>query len=241
MSSHFNETWVYLSASPLLWLFATLLAYQCGSWCYRRSGCHPLINPVLIAAALLIAGLLLSRTPYTRYFDGAQFVHFLLGPATVALAVPLYQSLSHIRRMLGPLSIALLIGASVGVASGVLLGQWLGLTSTAITSLAPRSVTTPIAMALSESLGGVPSLTATFVMFTGIIGSIIAKPLFTVLRIHDPAIQGFALGLSSHGVGTARAFQLSETAGAFSGLAMGLTGLTTALLMPLLAWILQIT
>jgi len=240
MTSQLVEAWVYLSASPLLWLLATLLAYQCGVWCYQRAGSHPLVNPVAIAALLLITALLLSGTPYSRYFDGAQFVHFLLGPATVALAVPLYQNVSRIRRMLFPLSIALLIGASVGVASGVLLARWLDLSPAAVTSLAPRSVTTPIAMALSESLGGIPPLTATFVIFTGVFGSIMAKPLLAALRIDDPAIQGFALGLSSHGVGTARAFQLSETAGAFAGLAMGLSGMVTAVLMPLLAWVLHI-
>lgn len=227
------EIWVYLSASPLLGLTVTLLAYQGAFWLYRRAGFHPLANPVLLAVAALVLLLHLTDTPYPTYFDGAQFVHFLLGPATVALAIPLYAQLPRLRAMAVPLLAALAIGSITAMLTAVLIGKLLGASEASLLSLAPKSVTTPIAMGIAERIGGLPSLTAVLVIATGILGAVSAKYVYQVLGITDHAVRGFAIGVASHGIGTARAFQVSEQAGAFSGLAMGLNALMTALLVPL--------
>ncbi|MBZ0132434.1 MAG: LrgB family protein, partial [Rhodocyclaceae bacterium] len=216
------EIWVYLSASPLLGLTVTLLAYQGAFWLYRRANFHPLANPVLLAVAALVLLLHLTDTPYPTYFDGAQFVHFLLGPATVALAIPLYAQLPRLRAMAVPLLAALVVGSVTAMLSAVLIGKLLGASEASLLSLAPKSVTTPIAMGIAERIGGLPSLTAVLVIATGILGAISARFIYQALGITDHAVRGFAIGVASHGIGTARAFQVSEQAGAFSGLAMGL-------------------
>jgi predicted murein hydrolase (TIGR00659 family) len=230
----FTDIWVYLSTSPLLGLTVTLVAYHAAFWLYTKAKLNPLANPVAIAVALLVALLWLTRTPYATYFEGAQFVHFLLGPATVALAVPLYANLERLRKNLLPLSGALLAGSLAAVASAVGIGWLLGASRESLLSLAPKSVTTPIAMGIAEKLGGLPSLTAVLVVATGILGAVLARGTLNLLRIEDHAVRGFAVGVAAHGIGTARAFQVSETMGAFAGLAMGLNGLLTAFLFPLL-------
>lgn len=233
-----DRIWVYLSASPLLGLTITLVAYQAAYWLYRRSGMNPLANPVALAVAILVTMLVLTGTPYATYFDGAQFVHFLLGPATVALAIPLYAQLGRLRAMAFPVVVALVVGALAAALSGMAIGWALGATRETVMSLAPKSVTTPIAMGIAEKIGGLPSLTAVLVISTGIVGAVIARPVLNLFRVHDHAVRGFAVGLAAHGIGTARAFQVSETAGAFSALAMGLNGIaTTVLLPPLVAWL----
>ena len=238
MNVQLDQIWVYLSATPLLGLTLTLLAYQAAYWLYARSGMNPLANPVAIAVAILVLVLLATGTPYKTYFDGAQFVHFLLGPATVALAIPLYAQLARLRPMLVPALIALVAGALTAALSAMAIGWALGATRATMMSLAPKSVTTPIAMGIAEKIGGLPSLTAVLVISTGIIGAVIARWLLNAIRIDDHAVRGFAVGVAAHGIGTARAFQVSEVAGAFSALAMGLNGVATALLVPLIApWI----
>jgi predicted murein hydrolase (TIGR00659 family) len=229
-----GEIWVYLSASPLLGLTLTLLAYQGAVWLNRRCSGHPLANPVLIAVIALVTLLALTGTPYATYFDGAQFVHFLLGPATVALAIPLYAQFGRLKRMAGPLLVALLAGSLTAAVTAILIGKLLGASDATLISLAPKSVTTPIAMGIAERLGGLPSLTAVLVILTGILGAVGAQWMYALMKCRDPAVQGFALGVASHGIGTARAFQVSEQSGAFSALAMGLNGLLTAALLPML-------
>ncbi len=238
MTPQLGEVWVYLAASPLLGLTMTLLAYQGATWLHRRSGGHPLANPVLLAVAVLVALLALTGTSYQTYFDGAQFVHFLLGPATVALAIPLYAQFDRLRRMALPLLGALLVGSLTAALSAVAIGGLLGASEATQLSLAPKSVTTPIAMGIAERIGGLPSLTAILVIATGILGAMGASFIYRALKIEDDAVRGFALGIASHGIGTARAFQESEQAGAFAALAMGLNGLMTALLLPVvMPWV----
>jgi predicted murein hydrolase (TIGR00659 family) len=232
MNPRLNEIWVYLSASPLLGLTLTLLAYQGAVWISKRCNGHPLANPVLLAVAALVTLLWATGTTYHTYFDGAQFVHFLLGPATVALAIPLYAQLDRLKRMAGPLLVALLAGSLSAAFSAVLIGKLFGASDATLFSLAPKSVTTPIAMGIAERLGGLPSLTAVLVILTGILGAVGAQWLYALIKCNDPAIRGFALGVASHGIGTARAFQISEQTGAFAALAMGLNGLLTAALLP---------
>lgn len=230
-----SSIWVYLSASPLLWLNATLWAYLAAHWLHERSGRNPLVNSVAIAVIALIVVLRATDTKYETYFQGAQFVHFLLGPATVALAVPLYNNFSTVRRLFVPVIVALLAGSLTAIVSGVAIAWAAGADVITLKSLASKSVTTPIAMAITEQLGGLPSLTAVFVILTGIIGAILVTPLFNALGIHDKEARGFAVGLAAHGIGTARAFQVSDVSGAFAGIAMALNGLMTAFLVPLLA------
>lgn len=239
MTPRLNELWVYLAASPLLGLTVTLVAYQSAYWLYKRSSFNPLANPVLIAITALVSLLLLTGTSYQTYFDGAQFVHFLLGPATVALAIPLYTQFRRVRALLLPVAAGLVAGSLTAMLSAIAVGKWLGASTPTLLSLAPKSVTTPIAMGVAERIGGIPSLTAVLVIATGILGAVGARGLFDAMRIRDPAIRGFAVGVASHGIGTARAFQVSEQAGAFAALAIGLNGVLTALLLPALLPTLQ--
>lgn len=228
--------WVYLQASPLLGLTATLVAYQVAYALYTRCNFNPLANPVAIAVLLLVGLLLVTDTPYPVYFEGAKFVHFLLGPAVVALAIPLRLQWQRLKDNAIPLLAGLAAGSVTAIVSAIACAALLGASRETVFSMAPKSVTTPIAMGISEKIGGAPSLTAVLVISTGILGAIIARPLLvSVLGIEAHWIRGFALGVAAHGIGTARAFQVSEEMGAFAGLAMGLNGLFTALAAPLVA------
>jgi predicted murein hydrolase (TIGR00659 family) len=233
MEGELREIWVYLSASPLLALTLTLVAYQVGFWIYRRAGFNPLLNPVLIAVVLLVSLLLVTDTQYSVYFEGAQFVHFMLGPATVALALPLYRQLERVRRSSIAILASLLAGSLTAAISAVGIAALFGASKETLVSLAPKSVTAPVAMGISEQLGGLPSLTAVLVILTGITGAALGPLLLNLMGVKDMAARGLAIGTASHGIGTARALQVSELAGAFSGLAMGLNALATAIMLPL--------
>ena len=223
------QIWVYLADTPLLWLTVTLAAFAAGDSLSARLGRNPLANPVMIAAGLLMALLAATGTSYRTYFEGAQFVHFLLGPATVALGLPLWRNRAAVRRNLLPMCAALVAGSLTAIGSAVAIGWAFGAPREILASLAAKSVTAPIAMALTDSIGGIPALAAVLVVLTGILGSVIVTPLMNALGITDYAARGFAVGVASHGIGTARAFQVSEEAGTFAGIAMGLNGALTAL------------
>jgi predicted murein hydrolase (TIGR00659 family) len=225
--------WVYLSQTPLLWLTVTLLVYAAADALSQASGRHPLANPVFHSMWLLAAFLLLTGTSYTTYFGGAQFVHFLLGPATVALAVPLYENRRVVARAIVPMLAALVVGCATAIVSVVLLARAFGLPNDIALSLAPKSVTAAVAMGISESLGADASLTAVAVILTGIMGAIVVTPLMNRMGITDYRARGFAVGLASHGIGTARAFQVDAVAGVFAGIAMSLNALVTSLLVPI--------
>jgi len=227
------KLWVYLSASPLLWLFATLAAYALADRISAATNRHPLANPVLMATIPLAVLLAVTGTPYTTYFSGAQFVHFMLGPATVALAVPLAVEWRRVKRLAVPITIALLAGSLTAIISAVGIAWLLGAPHIVLASLAPKSVTTPIAMGIASLIGGLPSLTATMVVVTGILTAVIAAPVSRLLRIKDHAAHGFASGLAGHGIATARAFHDSRLAGTFAGLALALNGILTCVLAPL--------
>lgn len=227
-----GQFWVYLSASPLLGLTMTLCAYLAAHRVTAWFKGAPLANPVAISIALVVLLLWLTGMSYQRYFAGAQFVHFLLGPATVALALPLVRQLPRLRRAFLPLAAALLLGCVTAIVSSVAIALLLGAGPELAATLSPKSATSPIAMAVSERLGGIPALTAAMVITTGIFGAVCGPWLFDRLGIASPAARGFALGLASHGIGTARAFQSGATTGAFAGLAMGLNGALTALIAP---------
>lgn len=224
--------WVYLASSPLLGLTLTIAAYTCAHAIYVRCRHSPLANPVAIAIVLIGAALSLTGMSYERYFSGAQFVHFLLGPATVALAIPLARHLPRVRKVMLPVLCTLVAGSVTAIVSAVLLVKAFGGSALLALSIGPKSATTPIAMAASQQLGGMPALTAVLVISTGIVGAVTARCLFDLLRIADPEARGFALGLAAHGIGTARAIQVSPAMGAFAVLGMGLNGVLTALLSP---------
>ncbi len=231
----FVELWVYLSATPLFGLTATLVTYVLAQALYARVGFAPWANPVLWTVLTLALLLAASGTPYPTYFSGAQFIHFLLGPAVVALAWPLWQRRAELRARARAVLLAATAGGLAAAAAAVGLGWLLGLPDAVLRSLAPKSVTAPVAMGIAEQLGGIPALAAAFAVITGLTGAISAKYLFDALRIAEPEVRGFALGTAAHGIGAARALQVHPDAGAYAGLALGVQVVLAALLMPLLA------
>jgi len=231
--------WTYLAATPLLWLTVTVLAWIAADALAQASGRHPLVNPLMLTVAAVAALLLVTGTPYGTYFAGAQFVHFLLGPATVAIAVPLFRNWPLVVRHALPMLAALLAGGLTAIASALAVAAAMGVPHDVLVALAPKSVTAGIAMGISEGLGGAPALTAVLVIATGLIGAVMVTPLMNALGIRDYAARGFAVGLASHGIGTARAFSVDPVAGTFAGIAMGLNALLSAVLVPLIVrWVL---
>lgn len=234
ISSRLSSTWFTILHEPSMWLCATLLAYAFGMWVYRKSGYKTICTPLLVAILVLVFILWSTNTDYQTYFKGGQHINFLLGPATVALAVPLYEQRLRLAKLWLPLTCGLIAGGTVAIISAVCIAGVLGASPDIMVSLAPKSVTVPIAMDVSRHLGGIPELTAALVVITGVVGSLLCRSVFAVLGEKDEAVRGFAIGLAAHGVGTATAFQMSRDTGGFSGLAMGLTGLFTAFAAPAL-------
>lgn len=226
-----------LLTAPILWLAVTLVVFEGADMLSRRSGRHPLCHPVLLATPVLIVVLLLSGTPYPTYLGATQVLGFLLGPAVVGLAVPIWAQRAVIRRLALPIALALGAGAVTAIVSAVGILALFGAPREILASIAPRATTTPVAMEMAAALGGVPALAAVIVLFAGVGGAMIATPLFNRLGIRDFRARGFAAGVSSHGIGAARAFQVDETAGAFASLGMALNAVTTAVLLSLLALI----
>lgn len=227
------ELWVYLSVTPLFGLTATLAVYVVAHAAYSRLEQAPWANPVLWTVLALTLLLWATDTPYTSYFAGAQFIHFLLGPAVVALAWPMWQRRAELRRRAAALLAAALAGGAAAALGAVALGWALGLPADVLASLAPKSVTAPVAMGIAAQLGGIPALAAVFAVLTGLVGAVSAKYLFDALRIRRPEVRGFALGTASHGIGAARALQVHPASGAYAALALGLQVVLAALLMPL--------
>jgi predicted murein hydrolase (TIGR00659 family) len=231
----FVQLWIYLSATPLFGLTATIATYVLAQAAYARLGQAPWANPVLWTVLVLALLLEATGTPYPTYFSGAQFIHFLLGPAVVALAWPMWQRRAELRRRALPLLLAALAGGAAASGSAVAIGWALGLPADVLASLAPKSVTAPVAMGIAAQLGGIPALAAVFAVLSGLVGAVSAKYLLDALRIAPPEVRGFALGTASHGIGAARAIQVNPDAGAYAGLALGLQVLLASLLMPLAA------
>lgn len=233
------ELWVYLSASPLIWLTLTVCTWIAATGISQRLRRNPLANPVLISVIFLSLVMTVFGIPYETFFAGAQFVHFLLGPATVAIAVPLYRNWEYVKKLLVPIIAALLVGSLAAVASVVVLGKAFGLSQEVMISFLPKSATAGVAMAISSDMGGNASLTAVLVILTGIIGAVIVTPFMNLMRIRDYAARGFAAGLTSHGIGTARAYEVDATAGLFAGIAMALNAVATSVVVPLAASLLM--
>ncbi|MCK5932853.1 MAG: LrgB family protein [Fulvimarina manganoxydans] len=232
------DIWVYLAASPLLSLTMTLLAFELGQRFWKRIGRPALLNPVLVTVVLIASVLIATGTSYETYFEGAQFIHFLLGPATVCLAIPLYRQFERVKTNALAIAVSLVMGSATGILGAIGAALVMGLDSVSVLSIAPKSVTAPVAMGITEKLGGLPSLTAVFVIMTGIIGAALGPLVLNGLRVKPAPARGYALGTGAHGIGTAQALQDSEVAGAFAGLAMGLNALATALFAPIIVAIL---
>ncbi|MGY0538192.1 LrgB family protein [Nocardioides sp. YJ-D4] len=223
--------------SVILWLFVTVAAYEFGRWLRARTG-SPLAQPVAVAIVIVGTLLTVSGTSYDDYADATTLISFLLGPATVALAIPLYHQVARLKGMVVPVLVALTAGAAVSMVSGILLVRWLGGGDVLERTMAPKAVTTPVTIELTERLGGYPELSAAFAIVIGIVAAMVAPRVLTLLRIRDPRARGVAVGAVSHGIGTARMLEESQVEGAFSGLAMGLTAVVTCLMIPLVAYFL---
>ena len=229
----FVQLWVYLSSTPLFGLTATLATYVVADAFYEWVGRVPWANPVLWSVVAIGVVLVATHTAYPTYFAGAQFIHVLLGPAVVAMGWPLWQRRAEVRRRGGTLLLAALVGGAVASLSAVLGGRLFHMPAEVVLSLAPKSVTAPVAMGIAERIGGVPALSAVFAVLTGMVGAISAEYLFDLLKIDSWAVRGFALGTTSHGIGAARALQVHPDAGAYAGIALGLQVLLTSIPMSL--------
>lgn len=227
------EVWVYLQAEPLFWLTLTIGAYLLADKLYQASGLFPLINPVAVSILFVSACLMIFGVEYERYFEGAKFIHFLLGPTTVALAVPIYLNWTTVLKTRRAILASVSLGSLFAISMTFAMAYLLKLDPVTVKSLLPRNVTAPIAMGISEIIGGVPSLTAIITIMTGIVGAALGTFVLDLFRIRNIAARGFAFGLASHGIGTARAMSRNDQAGVFAAVAMGLSGIITAALIPL--------
>jgi putative effector of murein hydrolase len=233
MTRDIGAVWLPLASTPLLWIVVTLAAHLLATRLQRLCGGAAIANPVLIAIILVAATVLATGVPYATYFGGAQVINFLLGPATVALAVPLASNVRHIRNSLKGVSLALISGSLATTFSGVALVSALGGSRTVALSMAPKSATTPIAMAVSQQIGGAPALTAALAIAGGIFAAVVGRPLLALLHIDDRRTYGFAAGLAGSGAAAAQAATLGGLAAAFAALGLALNGVVTAIEAPL--------
>lgn len=233
-SNSIVEIWVYLSGSPLIALFITLLAYQFGLWAYQKAKQNPLVNPVAIAVVVVATFIELIDMPYEKYFEGAQFIHFLLGSATVSLAIPIYRGISGLKKRGIPLIVAMLAGGAVSILSAVGISTLLGADKNIIGALYSKSVTAPIAMGIAERIGTSPTLTAIFAVCTGILGAVLAPYILNFLKVKAWWQRGFAIGVASHGIGVSRAFSINVEAGTYASLAMGMHGIVGSIAIPII-------
>lgn len=234
MSGTLDETWDWLVHSPLFYVLVTLVAYRLGRELKERTGGHALAQPVLVAVAVVGVVITLLDVDYDEYRAGTELIAFWLGPATVALAVPLHRQAHRLRGFVVPMLVAIVIGSLVSVTTAVLLVQALGGDDVLVRTVAPQSTTTPVAIALSTTIGGLPPLSAVLAVVAGILGAVAGPAVLDLLRVRDRRARGLALGAVSHGIGTSRALVEDQTEGAFAGLSMGLTALATSILLPVL-------
>ena len=234
MSLHLDAAWSAVSTSPVFGVVLTLGAYQLARLLWLRTGNHPGVNPVLIAIVLVGAALWAMGVDYDTYMEGGSIVALFLGPATVALAWPLHLEMALVRRAVVPILLGVTIGSGVAIVVAVLATRLIGGSEELVLAMAPKSTTTPVAIALAETIGGIPALTAVLTILTGILGAVVGPRMLTWLRVRDKVVRGLAVGVASHGIGTAQMIQESRTEGAFSGLAMALTALATSVWLPVL-------
>lgn len=223
----------YIETTPLLWLIITLASYKIGIIIYEKFNKHTLLQPIIIAYMLILPIIIFTNTSFEEYFKGVEMIHFFLGPATVALALPLYKNLKYIKTLFIPIVLTLIIAGLFAIFIALLFLYIFGADIPTILSMTTKSITAPIAIITSEQIGAIPSLAVGFVLITGILGALFGTIVFKLIKVKYETSKGFALGLVSHGIGTARAVEIGEKAAAFAALAMGLCGLLTAIFLPL--------
>lgn len=222
----------FLTSNMFFGIFISLVAYEIGQIIYEKTKL-PIFNPLLVAIVIVIALLKIFNIDFETYNQGGQFINMFLGPATVILAVPLYKQLSLLKKNFIPIIIGITVGCFVSVISIILLSKVFGLDNNIIISLLPKSVTTPIGIEISNSLGGVTGVTVLAIIITGITGAIIAPIVCKIFRITNPVAIGIGIGTASHAVGTSKALEIGETEGAMSSLSIGIAGVMTVVIAPL--------
>lgn len=233
-----NEALTSLISSPLFGIAISVLTFQAGSTLYRRTGLV-FLNPLVLSMLMIIVFLLSFNISFDDYNKGGQFISFFLGPATVILAVPLYKKINLLKENILPILAGITIGSATGIVSIIAMCRMFGLDKLVSISMIPKSITTPIGIELSNQLGGLPSITVAGIVFTGIAGVLMGPTICKLFRIDNKVAVGIAIGTSSHALGTTKAVELGETEGAMSGLAIGIAGLITVFLAPILAKILM--
>ncbi|WP_210409231.1 LrgB family protein [Methanococcoides sp. NM1] len=226
-----------LVRSPIFGIGLSLLTFYAGSLLYKKTG-SPLLNPLVLSMLVIMALLLSFHITFDDYNRGGQFISFFLGPATVILAVPLYKKISIFKENVIPILAGIIVGSTAGIVSIIVMCKMFGLDHLLSISMIPKSVTTPIGIEISNQLGGLPSITVAGIIFTGIAGILLGPLICKLFRIEDKVAIGIAIGTSSHALGTTKAVEIGEAEGAMSGLAIGIAGLVTVFLAPILAKIL---
>jgi putative effector of murein hydrolase len=230
---NFDALISYIHSTPLTWLIATLAAFKFGIIVYEKFNKHTLLQPIIIAYVILLSLIIYTNTLFEEYFKSVEIIHFFLGPATVALALPLYKNLKYVKSLFIPIVFTLFIAGIFSIVIAISLLWIFGADLPTILSMTTKSITAPIAIITSQQIGGIPSLAVGFVLITGIIGALFGTIVFKLAGVKHDTSKGFALGLVSHGIGTARAIEISEKAAAFGALAMGLSGIFTAIFLPM--------
>ena len=218
-----------ITCNPLFGIGITIFSYWIGSVLGRKTG-KAVFNPLLIAEILIIAVLLIFDIPFSAYSEGGVFINMFLGPVTALLACSIYRTRKLVGMHFIPILAGTIAGSIASIVTIILLSELLGLETTLKASLIPKSVTTPIAIAISEMLGGVRSLTVTSLLLTGVLGNILAPFMIKLFRVHDRVAQGVAIGTASHVVGTSKALELGEDIGAISSIALSFSGIVTAII-----------
>lgn len=237
MSLHVHDTWQWLTSSPLFGITLTLAAYAVGRRLHARTS-SPVFQPVLVAIIVIVVVLEVGHVDYADYLHGGGYVGFWLGAATVALALPLHQEWHLVRRAAWPILVGVVVGALVSITTAILATRIAGGSHELQLTMAPKAATTPVSIALSSQIGGIPALTAVLTILAGITGAILGPWVLDRIGVRDLRARGIAMGSVTHGIGTARALQESRTEGAFSALCMGLTAVATSVLVPLLVLVL---
>lgn len=219
--------------NPLFGIMLSLFAFEVGCFLYKKTK-MALFNPLFVAIAVVIVVLLGFGINFETYNKGGQFINMFLGPCTVILAVPLYKQISLLKKHGIPILVGIFIGSTVGIVSTVLLSNAFGLNEILIRSLVPKSVTTPIGVEISNQLQGIPAVTVAAIIISGITGAIVAPSIFKILKVKSKISVGISIGTASHAVGTAKALEIGEVEGAMSGLSIGIAGLMTVFLAPII-------
>ncbi len=233
---NFDALLEYINSTPLVWLIITIGAFKIGIIVYEKFNKNTFLQPIIVAYLIIVTLVLMTNTSYEKYFDSVQIIHFFLGTATVALALPLYKNLKYIKELILPIILTLIVAGTFSMIFTIFLLWIFGAKITTILSMTTKSVTAPIAIITSEQIGAIPSLAVGFIIITGILGALFGNMIFKFLKIKHDSSKGFALGLVSHAIGTARAIEINEKAGAFSALAMGLVGVLTAIVLPIVIY-----